>query len=570
MSNTLRVGSLAFAACVLFGGMTATAQNWLMDGGDNIRSGWNRDEHILTKDNIKGLKLLWKVQTDVQPHALHTLMGPLVVQDVPTPQGKKEMVYVLGSSDELYAFDTAAHKLAWTKHFHYAEAVNLKNSPPPADIAAGPVAPGASSGRPQGAAGAPATRAAAAPPPDPSRGSQVDPKHYNFLNPQGSTGVPAIGPEEAGGVRPIYVVDGGGVLHTLSDVTGESLRPDLTMGAPSKFALQLYKGQVIYAVYAGKVGLISTAADGSQTTPTLTTGFGGGGGLWGRRGPVITSDGTVWSTTGDGLVNLKNPNNLIIGNSVVGFKKSDDGKSWVVKDWFTPPNWDWLRRRDLDPNNTPTVFNWHGKEYIAASGKECRIFLLDPKSPGGADHGTPLFKTPLVCNEAVDFQNAGSWGALSSWEDAKGTRWVLMPFWGPKHSQMHFPIENTPETKEGGQAAFRMVEKNGKPELEPVWVSRDMHRGEPNIIANGMVFSYGSGENSQQSWTDIGLNFDSSIRASHGEPAVIYILDAETGKELWNSGDCLKAFNHFSSITVANGKVYIGTYDGMFYCFGLS
>ncbi len=558
------------AAGALLACGAAHAQNWLMDGGDNIRSGWNRDEHTLTKNNIQGLKLLWKVKTDVVPHALHTLMGPLVVQGVPTATGKREMVYVLGSSDTLYAFDTSAQKLAWQKTFTYEKLPQRQQGPPP-EAAAGPIAPGAASGRPEGAAGAPATPAAAAtPPPDPMRGSQTDPKHFNFLNPQGSTGVPAIGPEEAGGVRPIYVVDGGGVLHTLSDVTGESLRPDIKMGAVSKFALQLYNGEVIYAVYAGKTGLLSVKADGSQTTPTTTVGFGGGGGLWGRRGPVITSDGTVWSTTGDGLVNLKNPKNLVIGNSVVGFKKSEDGKSWVVKDWYTPPNWDWLRRRDLDPNNTPTVFNWHGKEYIAASGKECRVYLLDPQSPGGADHGTPLYKTPLVCNEIVDFQNAGSWGALSSWEDAKGTRYVLMPFWGPKHSQMKFPIENTPETKEGGQAAFKMVEKNGKPELEAVWVSRDMHRGEPNIIANGMVFSYGSGENSQQSWNDIGLNFDSSIRASHGQPAVIYVLDAETGKELWTSGDTIKAFNHFSSITVANGKVYLGTYDGMFYCFGLS
>ena len=54
---------------------------------------------------------------------------------------------------------------------------------------------------------------------------------------------------------------------------------------------------------------------------------------------------------------------------------------------------------------------------MAASGKECRAYLLDPKSLGGKDHQTPLFKTPLFCNEEVDFQDAGSWGAVSTWED---------------------------------------------------------------------------------------------------------------------------------------------------------
>ncbi len=537
-----------FVGALLFCG-AASGQNWLMDGGDNIRSGWQRDEHTLTKSNVHTMKLLWKVKTDVEPHALHALMTPLVVENVPVGGAKKEMVYVVGASDVIYAFDAATHTCAWEQHFKSAALPNPRQGPPPDGAVAG------------------VNRAAAAPavpPPDPSRGSMTDPKHYNFLNPQGSTDVPAIGPEDAHGVRPIYVVDGGGVLHILSDVDGSDYKKPVDMGATSKFALQLYNGEVIYA---GRSGIYSTKADGSQTRPTVTEGFGGGGGLWGRRGPVITADGTVWTTTGDGLVNLSNPKNLVLGNSVVGFKK--DGDHWAIKDWYTPPNWDWLRRRDLDPNNTPTVFNWHGKEYMAASGKECRIYLLDPQSLGGPNHDTPLYKTPLVCNEIVDFQNAGSWGALSSWEDAKGTRWVLMPFWGPKHSQMHFPIENTPVTKEGGEAAFRMVEKNKKPELEPVWVSRDMHRGEPSIIANGMIFAYGSGENTQQSWNDIGLNFDSSIRASKSGHATIFVLDAETGKELWTSGDTITSFSHFSSLTVANGKVYIGTYDGEFYCFGL-
>jgi outer membrane protein assembly factor BamB len=39
--------------------------------------------------------------------------------------------------------------------------------------------------------------------------------------------------------------------------------------------------------------------------------------------------------------------------------------------------------------------------------------------------------------------------------------------------------------------------------------------------------------------------------------------------ELWSSGDQIATFNHFTSLSVANGRVYIGTYDGYLYCFGL-
>ena len=51
--------------------------------------------------------------------------------------------------------------------------------------------------------------------------------------------------------------------------------------------------------------------------------------------------------------------------------------------------------------------------------------------------------------------------------------------------------------------------------------------------------------------------------------ATIYVLDALTGKELWSSGETIASFNHFSGITVANGRVYLGTYDGTIWCFGL-
>ena len=292
----------------------------------------------------------------------------------------------------------------------------------------------------------------------------------------------------------------------------------------------------------------------------------GSGGAWGRRGAVIDSTGVAWTTTGDGIYDpTSDPPRY--ANSVIGVQIAGD--QLKLKDYYTPTNWDWLRKRDLDPNNTPTIFNFKGRELMAASGKECRVYLLDPKSLGGEDHQTPLFKTPLFCNEEVDFQDAGSWGALSTWEDPAGTRWVLAPFWGPAHSQAKFPIMNTPLTKDGGVAAFKVEDKGGTPEFAPAWISRDMKRGEPVVIANGMVFGYGSGEETKQAWPDIGLQFDSTIRAEKGTHATIYILDAQTGKELWSSGSQMHQWNHFSGITVANGRVYLGTYDGTLYCFGL-
>jgi hypothetical protein len=220
-------------------------------------------------------------------------------------------------------------------------------------------------------------------------------------------------------------------------------------------------------------------------------------------------------------------------------------------------------------NVTGPVFDYKGKEYTVQSSKECRIWVLDTSGLGGEDHRTPVYRTPLVCNEEVQFAAAGIWGALSTWEDSSGTRWILMPFWGPKHSQFRAPIEYG-EVSHGAIAAFKMETRAGKVQLTPAWISRNMHLAEPAVIANGVIFGYGSGEDATQASADIGLSYNTAAnRVAHSGHAVLYALDAQTGAELWSSGDQITSFNHFTSLSVANGRVYIGTYDGKLYCFGV-
>jgi outer membrane protein assembly factor BamB len=122
----------------------------------------------------------------------------------------------------------------------------------------------------------------------------------------------------------------------------------------------------------------------------------------------------------------------------------------------------------------------------------------------------------------------------------------------------------------GAIAAFKMEEKNGGVELVPAWLSRNMIQADPAVIANGVVFGYGNGEDATQSTADIGLSYNkASNRIAHSSHATLYALDARTGAELWSSGNQIASFNHFTSLSVANGRVYIGTFDGMLYAFGV-
>ncbi len=500
-------------------GAASQLVDWLTDGGDAERTGWAKNEKILTKDNVRNLKLQWKLGTENGPRALHSLMPAIVVGQLATPAGTKEVAIVAGISDNLYAVDAATGVMLWQRNWTYPGQI-LPNS---------------------------------------------DPRRLGFLRPGGSSDTPAVGPPDSQGRRPVYFVTGDGMLNILNAADGKDLQPPYMFHTGKGWSLNLV-GNVLWlsSTYAG----ISVAAvKTDDPTNKVMTFNAASGGSWGRRGVAVDSTGTAWFTTGDGVYDLTSDPPRY-GNSIVGVHIVGD--ELKLKDYFTPSNWEWLRKRDLDPNNTPTLFTYKGRELMAASGKECRMYLLDPKSAGGPNHQTPMYKTPLFCNEEVDFQDAGSWGALSTWEDSKGTRWVLAPFWGPAHSQMKFPITNTPLTKEGGVAAFKVEEAGGKLQLTPAWVSRDMHRGEPVVIVNGVVFAYGSGEETKQAWPDMGLQFDSSIRAAKGTHATIYALDAQTGKELWSSGDQIHQWNHFSGISVVNGRVYLGTYDGTIYCFGVN
>lgn len=501
------------------------ASDWTTDGGDTQRSGWQKDEHILTTANVKDLKILWKVQTGNEPRALHALMPALIVEKVNTASGVKQIVLVSGISDNLYAMDAANGTILWKKHY---------------DV---PAPPG---------------RGPAADLPPMLGGS--DPAHLNFLNPGGSSDTPVIGPADANGKRPVYFVDGAGMLHVLNLADGSELKPPVKFATGKAWALNLVGNTLFMPIGSGQLHAMDLT-DPESSDMSISD---GSGGMWGRRGPAVDSTGTAWTTTGDGVYD---PSTNKYGNSVMGIEVVQH--QLKMKDYYTPTNWEWLQKRDLDPNNTPTIFMYKGRELLAASGKECRVALLDTKSAGGANHQTPLYHTEPFCNEAVDFQDNGSWGALSSWEDSKGTRWVIAPFWGPVHSQFKFPSTNTPAPVKGGVAAFKVVGPASKPELVPVWVSRDMDHGEPVVIANGIIFTYGSGDFTQQASPEHGLNFDSSIRAAKANHVTLFALDAQTGKELYSSGDQIPNFNHFSGLSVANGRVYISTYDGTFYCFGL-
>jgi outer membrane protein assembly factor BamB len=451
----------------------------------------------------------------------------LIAEKVQTANGVKEIGIVAGISDDLFGIDVATGKELWHRHWD--------GGPNPA------------------------------------------PEANNTLCPSGQTAVPTMA-QTAPGTYTVYAVSWDGRLRQVNAATGEDVVPaeKFIPGGGKPYALNLYNG-VIYTATAQGCGGLTNAFYAYDLASKRSTAFiPAGGGLWGRRGAAIDSDGRVYLGTGDGQFD---PGNRRLGNAIVGVKL-DDNKQLQLTDYFGAPNANWLWRRDLDVNTTPVAFDYKGKKFLVGTSKECRLWLLDRDALGGEDHRTTLYSTPLICNDAQAFDARGVWGALSAWQDTAGNQWVLVPFWGPVSKHFKAPIEHA-RPEGGGVAAFKLVQRAGKWELAPAWLSRDMDLAEEAVIANGVVFAYGAGEDATQvvpdrAWNDQGgpvygggLNSGPARRVPGSRKAALYALDGQTGKELWTSGN-LESWNHFSGITVANGRAYITTFDGVLYCFGVA
>jgi hypothetical protein len=395
-----------WAACALLPGA-----DWPTDGGNSQRNGWQRDESILNKDNARNLQILWKLQLDNAPQEMHSLFPPLIVGRVNTRGGPKQIAIEAGISDNIYAIDVETGQILWKKHFEY-------------------------------------------PTPE-RRGRPGDP-----LCPPGQTATPVIGPSNASGARTLYALAGNGEIHSLNVANGEDLAPPFKFGYPNgkSYALNLWNNVIFTTTSQGCAGNPNQiwAVDVTDPKHKVMTFNPKSGGLWGRTGAAIDSNGTAWAPTGDGRYE---PDKQVYGNGLIGARV--ETKELNLKDWYVPSNWIWMQKRDLDMQVTPSIFKFKDRELMITGSKECRVYLLDTKSAGGANHQTPLDRTPLLCNEEADFQSAGIWGSMASWEDSTGTRWALTPFWGPVHPDFKAPISYGPVTH-GAVVAFK-VEENNRP-----------------------------------------------------------------------------------------------------------
>jgi outer membrane protein assembly factor BamB len=127
---------------------------------------------------------------------------------------------------------------------------------------------------------------------------------------------------------------------------------------------------------------------------------------------------------------------------------------------------------------------------------------------------------------------------------------------------MKFPMTNG-AAPHGSMMGMKVVaDAKGTPALEPAWVSGDFDMPDPAVIANGVVFAMATGSNESQRGGE-------AVRVKSNHPATLRALDLKTGKELFNSGNTIQSWVHFSGLAVSDGRVFAVDHESNVYAFGL-
>ena len=512
---------LLFVVCsfILVSSASAQSGQWLTYGHDPQRSGFTAEERAFSTSNVVQLGLVWKTIVPNQPLSMVGLTAPLVVREVKTPNGDQNLLIVAGSSDHLFALNAETGELSWK-----------------AEVEGQGARPGASS----------------------------------WLCPLALNDTPVIDLARSR----LFVIASDGRVHTVALADGSALiAPIQFVPAFAKMWSLNYSGGVLYTslsqdCYGAHSGIVALDPD-APGKPVVRFYSAGqcqkfcGAGIFGLGGPSVDFDGFVYGATGDGDFN---PAANAFGSSIIKLAP----RSLQLAGYYSPANWEYLTRRDLDlGTSTPVIFRWRHRVLSAVGGKEGAIYLTDVAAMSGPNRKAAAYVSPRYTNGQQTFEKSGIWGEMSVWNDSSGQTWLYVPSWGEPTEEAQFPRSYGP-VKAGSIMAFKVVgAADGKPALKPEWVSADISVPDPVVIAGGVAFVLGTGENPEQVHNgDISHIVDNRAETTQGH-AILYALDARTGRELWSSGDTIGSWTHFSGLAVADGKVFATTYDGAIYAFGL-
>lgn len=546
------------AAIAIVGVVAATLhaqdRDWTTTGFDAQRTGWIRADPRISPATLQKpgefgpFTFLWKLELEHDPAAPAALTQPVLLDRLIGFRGFKSIAFVGTASETVHAIDIDFGIPLWKYHINYTA------SPPPVlTVSAAcpggltsamsrptPIAPpapgrgqgGGAGARSGGGVGEPgrgattlaavAARRAAAPvvqppavPAAPAAPAGTVPGSAAAAAgaaPGGLPGGARQGGGAAGGVvgtfvpgeDAAYTLGSDGYLHALNVSNGwDNMTPALFLPANTRAS-----GLIITTGGGGPVAYAATT-NGCGSQPDAVWAMD----LASPRRTVVafaaggaTIAGTGGPTFGrDGTVYVATKDGSApLSNSVVALEP----RTLKLKASVTVPKGSF--------GSSPLVFPWKDGDAIALTGGG-RLVIFSAAS----------LRTGPVATVTLGSANHEAAG-LASWLDAQNTRWIGVP-------------------AARGIDTFKVVEQDGKIALQPGWTSRPIAVPLTPLVINGVLFAASSG-----------------TRAS---PAVLYALDAASGKELWNSGRTITS-PASGGLSGGQGNVYVPGADGTLYAFG--
>jgi hypothetical protein len=286
-----------------------------------------------------------------------------------------------------------------------------------------------------------------------------------------------------------------------------------------------------------------------QTGAYADTANGGAGGIWQAGGGLAAdSYGKIYLMSGNGsndgpaAASFPDPNVMNLGNSFIALSASQtQGLSAI--DWFTPHDIQTLNDQDLDLGSSGLLLvPW--TNLLVGGGKEGVFYVLNRDQLGGfTELDTGAAQAPFLA------ANGHIHGSPVYWNSSQGA-WMYV--WSEEDYPKAFAFDGTRFDPNPGQNTN-------------VAIVHGMPGGMLAVTADGNTPASGV------LWASHPYDQDANQMTVTG---ILRAFDAgDITRELWNSKmspeDDVGNFAKFCAPTVADGKVFLGTFSGVVRVYGL-
>ncbi len=469
-------------------------------GADAQRSSWVRSDLKTSPATVRSpeFRFLWRIELSNEARGGNALTAPALLDFLISHRGFRSLAFVGGSSGGVFAMDTDLARMEWERHFPAGSSQTSADCP--------------------GGMTSSVTRPTAAPMPSmlgiAARGRR-DPASSAVGQPgEGAVTLKAVPPRPVRtpatarpprtartrpparvslrGVTLVHALSAEGALHSLYASNGrDHVAPVPFLPANANARGLIVSDGFAYVSTSNECGEVPDGVWSLDLeSGAVTTWKSDGGAIAGLGGLSFGPDGAVFATTRDGsLVSL-------------------EAKSLALKGASQPAGF----------RSSPVVFDFEGTDHVAALARDGSLRVY-----AAGKLGSPAASTAGSAG-AGDIETA-----IAAWQDASGTRWILVP---SRHSVV----------------AWKMTQADGGPRLEKGWESSRMDAPLPPIVVNGVVFALDGGKPSGS--------------------AKLYAFEGTSGDEIWDSGDAIRAPATGHTLASGPGHVFLTASDSAVYAFG--